>query len=171
MTKTASHPFSFIICAVRWDIFCTLTYRQEPDSIEVAVRHGQVWLGKMRSRMRLAEPEFFWFLRPERGETNGRVHLHALLRVKPDGRSLFVVPRGMICCAHRVWGRGMTRFRNVEDSYDPAAWYLQKETHGADEYETTKTAACSHGIPSVALLTRAAAQKLQGFSAQAYQSP
>lgn len=157
-------PFSFIIGAVKWDIFCTLTYRTECTRVERAVQDGRDWLEGLRVRMRQEEPEWFWFLRPERGEIGGRIHLHALLRVRPRFRTLFVLPnKGHIVAAHRYWGKGMTTFRLVEDNWDPATWYLQKEfTWGADQYETVKTAASIHGVPSLALLTRASLQKSEG---------
>jgi len=158
-----SLPFTFILGAVKWDIFSTLTFREECSSVEGVVRHSLTWLEKLRVRMRMTEAEWFWFVRPERGEAGGRLHAHVLLKVRPRYLSLFVVPKPFICAAHRYWGRGMTTFRYIEDNYDPAAWYLQKENScGADTYENLKTAAASHGVPSLALLTRASLQESEG---------
>jgi len=158
-----SLPNTFILGAAKWDIFCTLTYADECTSVEGVTRHGLAWLEKLRVRMRMQETEWFWFLRPERGESGGRFHLHALLKVRPRYLTLFVVPKPFICAAHRYWGRGMTTFRYIEDQSDPAVLYLQKEnTCGADTYENLKTAAASHGVPSLALLTRASLQESDG---------
>jgi hypothetical protein len=156
-------PFTFVLSSVKWDIFCTLTFRRECKHVETAAAMGLDWIERCRVRMRLAEEEFYWFLRPERGELFGRVHLHALVRARSRDRSLFVVPRGMVSAAHRLWARGMTSFRVVEDSYDPAAWYLQKEKScGSDVYESEKSSASRHGIPSPALLMRAGLQQSAG---------
>jgi len=158
-----SLPFSFIIGAVKWDVFCTLTYKEACASIETAALHGQQWLEKLRLQARLQVQEFYWFLRPERGESNGRIHLHALLRVRPKQKGYLLVAKGRLSMGHRLWGRGMTTFRAVVDNNDPAILYLQKDkTCGADSYETVKTAACSHGIPSTALLRRASLQQSDG---------
>lgn len=152
-------PNTFLLSTVRWDVFCTLTFKVELRSLDRAVECGLVWLEVLRMRMRLHVNDFYWFLRPERGELGGRVHLHALLRVRPVDRGLFVVPQGL-CMAHRLWGRGMTRFRFVEGNFDAVAWYLQKEsTYGADLYEDTKSAGCRDGVASCALLARALLQE------------
>lgn len=159
-----SQPNTFVISAVPWDVFGTLTFAREIRGLEPAAEIGQQWLERLRVRMSEAESQFFWFLRPERGEQFGRVHLHVLIRVRPRFRGLFIVPQGMLCVAHRLWGRGRTLFRRVEDTFDPVTWYLQKpaETHGADNYELGKTARAHNGIPSCALLRRAQQQKSAG---------
>jgi len=156
-------PNSFLVGAVKWDIFCTLTFKSECSRLDVAALHGLTWLDLLRVKMRLNQNEWFWFLRPERGEHGGRVHLHALIRVRPVDRGLFLVPKGLLCQAHKVWGKGMTTFRAVEDSLDPAVIYIQKEDScGADGYESSKTAASSMGIPSPALILRAGLQQSEG---------
>jgi len=157
-------PFTLILGAVKWDIFATLTYRGDPpSSVESVVRHGREWLEAMKHRMEMPETEWFWFLRPERGESGGRLHLHGLLKVRPRFRTLFISPPGTLSSAHRRWGRGMTTFRTVDHYLDPVSWYVQKESiPGGEEYETVKTAACLHGVPSDALLRRASLQESEG---------
>jgi len=156
-------PFSFIVSAVGWDVFGTLTYREECRSLEQATVHGLAFLEKIRIRCRLQERDYYWFLRPERGERNGRVHLHVLMKIKPECRGEFLVMPGYLPHAHKVWGRGMTTFRAVSGAGDPAVLYLQKsKDNRSDSYESCKTAACSSGVPSLALLRRASLQKSEG---------
>jgi len=151
---------SLLVTVVEWDVFGTLTFRAEP-SWDTAVRQGLDWLLRVRVLQRLSESEHYWLLRPERGEHGGRVHLHVLLRVKPASRGLFVVPRGL-SMAHRLWNRGMTKFRFVEGRSDAAVVYLQKvceQASGADTYELSKTSRNLYLYPSSALLKRADSQK------------
>jgi len=154
---------SLLLSSVDWDVFATLTYRSERATISGAVADGLLWLELVRCRCRLSEEDHYWYLRPERGESEGRIHLHALLRVPPKFRTSFLVPAGMLSQAHKLWGRGLTRFRQVEGKMDPAVIYLQKgDTCLSDNYEVQKTSADSNGFPSNALLTRALLQKPAG---------
>jgi len=156
-----SCPNTFLLSSCQWDVFATLTYRgTAPVDVLVAIGHARLWLELMRCRMRLKDSEFFWFLRPERGEGGGRLHSHALIRVPPGFRSLFIVPSGCLSQAHKLWGRGMTKFRKVDDAFDVAAWYVQKcDGSGRDDYENGKTIAASWGVPSDALVRRALRQE------------
>jgi len=156
-----SCPNTFLLSCCSWDVFATLTYRGSPPAdVLVAIGHARLWLELMRCRMRLRDEDYYWFLRPERGEAGGRLHSHVLIRVPPAFRSLFVVPRGCLSQAHKLWGRGMTSCRKVDDAFDVAAWYVQKcDGSRRDEYENGKTAAASWGVPSDALVRRALRQQ------------
>jgi len=151
---------SLLCSVVEFDVFCTLTFRQEP-SYDAGVRMGYRWLDAMRVACRLPDSDYYWLLRPERGEVNGRLHLHALVRVPPRFKGLFVVPVGATSVAHRMWKRGMTTFRFVDGRQDPSVLYMQKahERNGADAYELRKTEKNFALIPSAALLKRAALQE------------
>jgi len=82
------------------------------------------------------------------------------MRVPRSDRGLFIVPTGCISQAHKLWGRGMTRFRAVVDVNDPAVLYVEKhDCCGADNYELRKTGQGLHGIPATALLQRHRLQK------------
>jgi len=109
------------------------------------------------------EPEWYWFLRVERGERMGRVHLHALMRVPFSVLGHFIVPAGKVCSAHQVWGKGLTRFRRIDGAEDPAIPYLLgDDTSLRDAYEMGKTLSVTDGFPSPALCKRAGLQKWAG---------
>jgi len=108
----------------------------------------------MRVICRLNRNEWFWFLRPETGERNGRFHLHVLLRVPKQFVGHFVMPGGEIPNAHRVWGYGLTKFRFIEGRDDPAIPYVLSETAMNDAYEYGKFAKVHSAILSHAVLER-----------------
>ena len=155
---------TFLVSAVKWDIFGSLTFRGiAPASADVCAGIGLRWLRALRVRMSVPEPDWFWFLRVERGEAGGRLHLHVLLRVRPVFRSLFLVRQGHLCVAHRLWARGMTTFRAVEGWSDPAYSYsLKDDSCGADSYESGKSARARYWVASPALLARAGLQQSAG---------
>jgi len=158
-----SQAFSFVLTTVTWDVFCTLTFADEVFSRETAVRYGLEFMERLRVKMRLRESEFYWFLRPERGDRFGRWHLHALVKVLPRYRGLFIVKPGFVSWMHRAWGLGITKVRPVWGPEDPATLYLQiGESSGADLYEGQKSAAAIEGIPSGALIARALLHKSVG---------
>jgi len=158
-----SQALSFVLSAVAWDAFCTLTFADEVFSRETAGRYGLEFMERLRVKMRLPESDFYWFLRPEQGDRFGRWHLHALVKVKPRFRGLFIVRPGYVSWVHKAWGLGITKVRPVWGVEDPALLYLQiVETSGADSYEGRKSAACVEGIPSGALVARALLQKSAG---------
>lgn len=153
-------PHSLILAAVRFDVFGTLTYRNVPGRVETVVAHGLEWLERVRRFLRLQINDYYWFLRPEAGETHGRFHLHCLIRVHRSKFGYFFPGTGRLSGAHRAWGRGMTKFRKIESEFDPAIEYVQKdcETCLADAYELNKTGEARRGIPSLALRRRKAGQ-------------
>jgi len=154
---------SLVLGAVPWNCFGTLTYRKAPSRPETVVAHGLDYLEKTRQLFRLHVNEFFFFLRCEGGELNGRLHLHVLIRIPPRFRGYFLVNRGHVSWAHKNWSQGLTRFRPVRDVFDPAVDYITKqESCGADAYEMAKTGRAACGVPSPALLRRAALQKSAG---------
>jgi len=152
---------TFLTSLVSWDVFATLTYRESPPSLDTAIIHGLAWVDMLRVLQRLPVSDFYWILRPERGEVGGRLHLHALLRVLPAYKGWFVVPQGCISYAHRAWNRGRTQFRYVEGREDPAVLYLQKleKGSGSDRYEIGKTASSRDLVFAPALTKRAGLQK------------
>lgn len=162
---------TFLLDTVRWNVFGTLTFRHVPARVETVAAQGLCYLEECRKKLCLNSADFYWYLRPEAGESGGRWHLHVVLRVPPKSFGYFVVPRGCLSWAHTAWGRGLTRFRAIRDGHDPAVLYIAKqESCGADNYELAKTSRATHGIPSEALLRRAKLQKSAGMRSAAYQS-
>jgi len=160
--KTSAH--ALLVSGVRWNIFGTLTFRGGPPSEESASLLGPEWAERMRCRLAMPQSDFFWFVRVERGEHYGRVHLHVLLRVHPSKIGFFLAGPGRLSVAHKVWARGMTTFRVIGTESDPAIDYVLKvveEKHG-DTYEFNKFSKCTITIPSPALLRTWAPQMMRG---------
>jgi len=154
-----SGPYTLLLGAVPWDVFITLTYRDAPMTEDSVVRHVNAWLEGVRVRLRLHKNDFYNFVRVEGGEQFGRLHAHVLLRVPRRYRGLFVVPKpGVPWCAG-LWARGYVTTRCIEGRQDPATLYVEKDTSGANEYETAKTAKATTSYPSLALMNRALLQK------------
>jgi len=164
MSATLTGANSLLVSAIPWSHFHTLTFRGERvPSIESAVAKGLLWLERVRILQRLPVNEWFYILRPERGEHGGRVHLHALTRIVPRFYGSFIVPPGCLSVGHKLWGQGMTSCRAIEGPDDPAVIYLQPdETDGAESYESGKTERNSLLVLSPAVLTRAGLQKSEG---------
>jgi len=158
MNRTGST--SIILGSVPWTIFCTMTFRHEPSTSQRAITLGLEWLEDWRIRLRYNVNEWYWYLRPENGELNGRLHLHCLIRLKRGDFAKFVVRPGRVSAAVRSWAHGLSKFRPVVDVHDPVLEYiLKEETSGADQYEIAKSSHANRGIPSKALVKRAGLQK------------
>lgn len=154
-----SGPYAFLLASVRWDVFVTLTYKQAPTAERTVERHILGWLESVRMKLRLPQTDYYYFYRVEGGERTGRLHGHVLLRVPRRNRGLFIVPKpGVPWCAP-AWGRGYVTTRSIEGKDDPATVYVEKDTSGANEYETIKTARATTSQPSPALLKRATLQQ------------
>jgi len=128
---------NLVISAVPWDIFGTLTVREECSRRLLVVRALQ-WLRWVAHVTGRKFRDLAYCIRVERGEAGNRLHLHVLIRVSASSVSYFIVPKGWICQAHVKWGYGRTMFRRVYES-DPVVAYVLKETAGADSYELGKT--------------------------------
>lgn len=165
-----SLPYTLLLGAVPWNVFGTLTFRQEVRSEQAALTQGLVWLESVRVHMRLSVSEYYWFLRCERGEGGGRHHLHVLIRCPKWRLGWFFPGAGNLSAAHREWGRGMTRFRRVEGQSDPAMSYCCKDSNGADQYEIGKTAGATCSLPSNALVERALLQESAGVGERLQES-
>jgi len=157
-----SIPYSLLLRAAPWEIFGTLTWRGEPPRIETALAIGIGYLEGVRARLRYAPREWFYFLRAERGEAGGRVHLHVLLHVRPVDIAWFCPGRGLLPAAHRIWGRGRTEHRRLHDLGAAAVPYMLKDTSGGDQYEISKSAGAVNSVPSSALVRRALLQQSVG---------
>lgn len=159
-----SDPHSFVMRAVPWNVFGTLTWAGEPPKHEeVALALGSLYLGRVRIALRYAPREWFWFLRAERGESGGRVHLHCLIRCKSSNLGWFCPGEGRLAAAHRSWRKGRTDFRHLNDGGASVIPYLEKpDTGGADSYEMSKTAAARYTLASYALRRRALLQLSAG---------
>jgi len=153
-------PNSFALSAVSWDIFGTLTFRKEVSE-KVAIGRCQDWLELLRQKFYLPESDYYWFLRVERGERGGRVHLHVLLKVPSRFFGYFILRKGRISVAHKLWGHGLTSFRRIYSELDFATTYLMKASNMADAYELEKTNRAD-GIASNAVLKRARLQQSGG---------
>jgi len=150
--RTSVH--ALLVSGVRWNIFGTLTFRGGPPSEESASLLGPEWAERVRRRLAMPESDFFWFVRIERGEHYGRVHLHVLLRVHPSKIGFFLAGPGRLSVAHKLWSRGMTTFRIIGTESDPAIDYVLKvaDEGRGDTYEFNKFARCIITIPSPALV-------------------
>lgn len=100
---------------VAWQLFATLTFKQErlPDRYRVTL-----WFSLLRetaSNLGVHFSEVVWCLRSEAGELNGRRHLHALIAGLP---AYTITPR--ICRAtESIWQRLGGGFPEVR-VYDPS---------------------------------------------------
>jgi len=153
---SAVESSTFLVTAVDWSIFGTLTFRAEPGREETAIAAGLDWLCLIRQRTSCPVKRWYWLLRAERGEAMGRLHLHVLIAIRPVYGGLFVVPAGCVSQAHKLWRRGLTSFRYVERGIDPVLSYMMKDSSGGDSYELQKTARARTLIASAALVKRAA---------------
>lgn len=128
--------------------------------METVIRHGREWLEKLRQSCSLRESQYYWFLRPERGGVGGRLHLHALVVVRPCQYRKFFPHPGVAPEAHTLWGRGYTVFRRTFDGSDPATEYAEKVIHTwvAEAYERERMSEAQYGLPSPALVQRAGGQ-------------
>lgn len=152
----AQRANGFLLSAVPWDVFCTLTVTRERgrESYGAAVDRWLRWVSESCNVD--FHNNFFFVVRFERGEAGGRLHAHCLLRVPRFARGLFLVRPGRVCIAHRRWGLGLTRFRRVVRG-DPAISYTIKgsEGLGGDEYERRKSDLAHDLVVSAALMNRA----------------
>lgn len=152
-------PWTFALTAVPWNVFGTLTFRREQSRVESAAASGLNWLSKVRLKIRRREEDFYFFLRVERGESLGRLHLHVLLWVPWSSVGWFVPGKGRVPAAHKCWGLGLTTFRLLDGLGDSAIPYtIKPDEFGGDVYEITKTSRSPNAIPSDALLRRVAQQ-------------
>jgi len=152
------HPaFSMILSKVDWNVFCTLTVKRELSEERLKMA-GIKWVQSMAHHCRVTFSEMPFVLRVERGEVGDRLHLHALLKVDSSRMGYFLTPGGTTSVAHRTWGIGITEFRSVHSSNDPAISYVLKETRGNDEYELGKTSRASGLVLSNALARMARAR-------------
>jgi len=155
-------PFSLLLQAVPWEIFGTWTWRGEPPHLETALAIGVDHLEKVRVALRYSEREWFYFLRGERGEAGGRVHLHALIHIRPQNIGWFCPGPGRLPQAHRAWGRGRTSHRRLHDRGTSLFAYMLKDQSGADMYEIGKSGSALYSVPSSALVRRALLQQSEG---------
>lgn len=154
----------FLLRACLWSVFGTLTFKAE-KSEEGVTRAGLSWLDAVRLKLSVPESEFYWILRPERGEAGGRLHLHVLLRVRPCFLSLFWIGPCKVSWAVRSWRHGLSRFRLVDGLQDSSLEYIVKPESGigADAYEGTKTQGCARLLASNAVVNRGRRQKCEGW--------
>lgn len=157
-----SIPYSLLLRAVPWEIFGTLTWRGEPPRVETALAIGIRFLEGVRRKLRYPDREWFFFLRGERGEAGGRVHLHVLVHVRPVDIAWFCPGPGLLPAVHRMWGRGRTQHRRLHDLGAAAVPYMLKDTSGGDQYEIGKSAGAVNSVPSSALVRRALLQQSEG---------
>lgn len=159
-----SEPHLLLLRSVRWDIFATLTWADRlPAHEDNALTQGIEFLEVVRQRLRMPAREWFWFLRAERGEAGGRLHLHAVIKARSSDLGWFCPGPGRLSAAHRLWKRGRTQFRRLDDGGGAVIPYIVKlDSSGADSYELGKTARAAYGVPSSALGRRALLQKSGG---------
>jgi len=147
-------PYSLVLSAIPWSLFGTLTFSAQA-STDKALRECLRWLRWVAHISGVSYRNLVFVVRVEAGERFGRIHLHVLIVVPDEVVSYFVVRSGFVPRAHREWRLGMTKFRRVAVTDDPAVPYCLKETSGADEYEVGKTSRApqivlSHGARRVA---------------------
>jgi hypothetical protein len=132
--------FGVALSAVDWTVFCTLTFRGVEPSERRALELGAEWLKWVAHVERKPAGGEISLLRRELGETGGRLHLHALIQLKPENVGLFVAPEGCLSVAHTKWDRGMTTFRRYTSSGGGDVSYCLKASEaGADSYEFRKS--------------------------------
>jgi hypothetical protein len=153
-----NEPFSFVVSLAPWNVFSTLTYKDVPSE-RLAKRHLEKWLRWVAHISEIKFSRLLFLARLEKGEVGRRLHLHILIVVPETVMGYFVTPPGCVPMAHKIWGRGLTRFRRVEGQDDPAVAYLLKETSGADSYELAKTAKGQQLVISNALIRYAKCRK------------
>lgn len=145
-----------LVRCVPWSVFGTLTFKDE-KSESAAIVAGERWLALVRLKLSCPESEFYWLLRPERGESGGRVHLHVLLRVRSCYLKFFCLG-SKLSWAVRAWRNGLSKFRPVDGVNDSSIDYIVKPESGtgADAYENGKTQGCTNLMASRAVWKRAA---------------
>jgi hypothetical protein len=163
-----SFPFTYLVGAGDWNLFCGLSYRSGSPSPGKCARDLENWL-KWVAHVNGQKYRRLVFLgRPEAGEKFGRLHGHALIELKLQVLARFflleygkreVIRLGspMVPAAHKAWGHGLSCFRLVHGASDPVVTgYLDKqENRGAESYEIGKTAAATNLVISEALHRRA----------------
>lgn len=134
---------------VRWNLFATFTFDSRtghPSEIPSEAVQCKMFFTAARGLAKISGVHFhslFWILRAERGEKNGRPHLHALFAGIP---TRFVNERSCLALMS-IWehqrGGGIARCRVVSSASDALDYTLKDldkefEKRGADWYEFAK---------------------------------
>jgi len=134
-------PFNLLLSRIDWSVFATLTFRGDEPSESRLMRECQQWHGWAAYVNHEQARRIFWVARVERGERGGRLHLHSLVRLRPEIAFRYFVPgRGLLPVAAEMWRHGLSRFRLVDRVGDSALPYMLDDVDGGGVHEDTKTA-------------------------------
>jgi len=122
---------------VRWDFFCSFTFRNPLPTEPVRIKMFFRWLRQFSPYLKTAHEHPAWVLRLERGEQTGREHLHALL----TGASPSRVTVRTAFVAMRMWqlcGGGWSRVSVYRPELDGARYVVKDMLEGGKAYELGK---------------------------------
>jgi hypothetical protein len=131
-----------ILANIQWDLFATLTFKQEDMPERIRISMAFALFRRIAKWNHLYFPDLPWCLRIERGESTGRVHLHALI----GGLPAFSRNEDTCFAVMAMWSRfggGISRCRVYDQSRNGIGYMLKclgwnDTTKGADGYEFAK---------------------------------
>jgi len=126
-----SAPETHALAKIRWQYFCTLTFRGRVPSPPRGIRFAQEWLAGVAVVARVPCRRLLWVLRPEEGESFGRFHFHCLIAGVPSATPSF----GFVIKAG--WKHGFADVRMWEAGLG-ALDYIAEGLDGENVYESSK---------------------------------
>lgn len=143
------NPEGFSLAFVRWQLFVTLTLKNDGCTESLPVRMYFAWLRKVADNLKVHFKSVLWCLRLEFGEKTGRRHYHALLGGLPD----YKIDRLTCFASKMLWekvGGGFARVYVFNPGLDGVDYVLKgieelKHQHsaGASLYEFSKFSGAS----------------------------
>jgi len=147
----AEGTFTDCLRRVKWQAFVTFTFKGTVPNRHRALAMFRNWCDTIESSLECRG--WYWFCRPELGETTGRFHLHALIGGLPP-RALYAFESGTrnkVCVwLARACGFGLVTTRLMQSDDDALSYVGYSDPSNA--YESLKTARTTEPTLSPKLL-------------------
>lgn len=133
-------PDIHILQIIYWQLFASLTFKQERLPERIRLRIFFAWLRELAGWYRVYFHRLVWCLRQERGEMTGRRHFHCLIAGLPRH-----AVATSTCMALKVqWekvGGGMARVSEFDPTLNGGGYVLKclgEKSNAGDVYESSK---------------------------------
>lgn len=147
---------------VKWQLFCTLTFKGFVPVLDDQRKIAFAWLRAIAHDFKLPFHKLIWVLRLEAGDARGRLHLHALIAGLPAERldtyarfhigSLWTKKSGGLHSDSRLQKGGFAQIFPYDANSDCASYILKPGRVEETAYELRKFGGCCDVMLSKSLV-------------------